>query len=46
MSMGQIYRGYTVTPAWSIIDPTWAIVDALIGGIIFAWLYNFIRAQS
>ena len=40
--IGRVYRGYTVSPAGSIIGLVWALVDGLIGGAIFAWLYNLI----
>ena len=39
--LGQFYRGYSVSPAGSIIGLIWALVDGLIGGALFAWLYNF-----
>ena len=41
--IGQVYRGYTVSPAGSIIGFVWAATpDGLIGG---AWLYNLIADQ-
>lgn len=40
--LGKIYRGYTVSPAGSVVGFLWAVVDALIGGALFAWLYNFL----
>jgi len=43
--IGQIYRGYTVTPTGSLIGLVWAVVDGLIGGAIFAWIYNFLVAR-
>ena len=39
--IGQLYRGYTITPVGSFIGLAWAIVDGAIGGAIFAWVYNF-----
>ncbi len=46
--LGSLYRGYSVTPAGSLIGLAWAVVDGLIGGAIFAWLYNWFsfRAKS
>ena len=38
--LGRIYRGYCVTPLGSIIGLIWGFFDGLIGGAIFAWLYN------
>ncbi len=38
--LGRIYLGYTISPVGSLIGFAWAFVDALIGGAIFAWLYN------
>ena len=38
--IGRIYRGYTITPLGSIVGLAWGFGDALIGGAIFAWLYN------
>jgi hypothetical protein len=38
--LGQIYRGYAVTPIGSVVGLAWALVDGAIGGAIFAWLYN------
>ena len=43
--IGLLYRGYTVSPAGSVIGFAWAFVDGLIGGAIFAWLYNFLSAR-
>jgi hypothetical protein len=38
--IGQIYRGYTISPAGSVIGLLWAFFDGCVGGAIFAWLYN------
>jgi len=38
--LGQVYRGYSISPAGSIIGMVWGFFDALVGGYIFAWLYN------
>jgi len=43
--IGLVYRGYTISVAGSIIGFLWALVDGLIGGAIFAWLYNLISAR-
>jgi len=44
--IGRIYRGYSLTPAGSIYGLIWAFFDGLIGGGIFAWLYNRVCAGS
>jgi hypothetical protein len=44
--IGRIYRGYCISPLGSIIGLMWAFVDGLIGGAIFAWVYNFIVTRS
>ncbi|HXV78864.1 MAG TPA: bacteriophage holin [Candidatus Binatia bacterium] len=38
----QVYRGYNISPLGSVIGLIWGFVDALIGGAIFAWLYNLL----
>jgi hypothetical protein len=38
--IGRLYRGYSLTPAGSIIGLMWALLDGLVIGTIFAWLYN------
>lgn len=40
--LGRVYRGYTISPEGSVIGLIWGFVDALLGGIFFAWLYNWI----
>ncbi len=44
--IGRLYRGYTISPRGSLIGPVWAFFDALIGGAIFAWLYNLLAANG
>ena len=38
--LAAVYRGYSVSPLGSVIGLVWGFFDALIGGAIFAWLYN------
>lgn len=47
-AIGSLYRGYSITPTGSFIGLVWALVDGLIGGAIFAWIYNWFvsRAKS
>jgi len=40
MLLGRIYVGYRITPLGSIIGLVWGVVDGLIGGALFALLYN------
>ena len=38
--VGRVYLGYSISPLGSLVGLVWALVDGLIGGAIFAWLYN------
>jgi hypothetical protein len=40
--VGRIYRGYTLSPMGSVVGLIWAFFDGLVGGAIFAWLYNIL----
>lgn len=45
--IGKIYRGYNISFVGSVIGLVWGFFDGLIGGAVFAWLYNkFIGNQS
>ena len=39
-TLGQIYIGFNLSVVGSLIGLAWGFVDGLIGGAIFAWLYN------
>jgi hypothetical protein len=43
--IGLVYRGYNLSPLGSLIGLAWGFIDGLIGGAIFAWLYNFLVAR-
>ena len=43
--IGQLYRGYCISPVGSVIGFAWAFVDGIIGGAIFAWLYNLLSTR-
>ena len=43
--IGQVYRGFNISPMGSLIGLVWAFADGTIGGAIFAWLYNFILSH-
>ena len=44
--LGSVYRGFNISPMGSIIGLLWALVDGMIGGAIFAWLYNLVATRS
>jgi hypothetical protein len=44
--IGRVYRGYNISPLGSLIGIGWAFVDGLIGGAIFAWLYNLLVGRG
>jgi hypothetical protein len=43
--IGRLYRGYDISPLGSLVGLVWGFFDALIGGLIFAWLYNLFTAR-
>jgi len=44
--IGRVYRGYSISPQGSVIGMSWALADGLIGGAIFAWLYNWLAGRD
>jgi hypothetical protein len=44
--IGKIYRGFSITPLGSLIGLGWALADGFIGGLVFAWLYNFLGGRG
>ena len=38
--IGRVYRGYSISMTGSLFGLLWGFVDGLIGGAIFAWVYN------
>lgn len=44
--IGSLYRGYSISPGGSFIGLIYGIVDGMIFGALFAWLYNLITAKS
>ena len=44
--IGRLYRGYNMSPTGSLLGLIWGFFDALVGGAIFAWLYNTIAIRS
>lgn len=43
--IGQVYLGYRLTPAGSVVGLVWGLADGLIGGAIFAGLYNWLSGK-
>lgn len=41
--IGQVYRGYSLTPAGSVAGLVWGFVDGAIFGAIFAGMYNLLN---
>ncbi len=44
--IGRIYIGYDISPLGSLIGLIWGLVDGMIGGALFAWLYNMISSKK
>lgn len=38
--IGELYRGYNISPIGSLIGLIWGFIDGFIGGGVFAWIYN------
>lgn len=43
--IARLYRGYSISPAGSVIGLVWGFFDGLFTGAIFAWLYNIILGK-
>ncbi|MCK5086918.1 MAG: bacteriophage holin [Melioribacteraceae bacterium] len=43
--IGRVYTGYCISIAGSFIGLAYGFVDGLIGGAVFAWLYNLISSR-
>ncbi len=44
--IAYVYRGYSISALGSIIGLAWGFIDGLIGGAVFAWLYNVLAGSS
>ncbi len=44
--IGRIYRGYNISITGGLIGLIWGFFDGLIGGAIFAWIYNLFSGRS
>ena len=45
MAIGHLYRGFNISPIGSLLGLVWGFFDGLIGGFIFAWLYNLLAGR-
>lgn len=43
--IGRFYRGYEISAKGSLYGLLWGAADGLIGGAVFACLYNFLRTR-
>lgn len=43
--IGTIYRGYNISIPGALIGMVWGLFDGLVGGSIFAWLYNMLAGK-
>ena len=43
--IGRVYRGYNISFIGSLFGLVWGFFDGLIGGAIFAWLYNLLSGK-
>jgi hypothetical protein len=44
--IGRLYRGYNISPAGSVMGFLWGLADGLLGGAVFAWLYNSLTKRA
>ena len=43
--IGRVYSGYNISFTGSLFGLLWGFFDGLIGGVIFAWLYNLLSSR-
>jgi len=43
--LGRLYRGYTISPVGSLVGLAWGLVDGVISGALFAWIYNLVAGR-
>jgi hypothetical protein len=43
--LGHLYRGYNLTWTGGLIGGVWGFFDGLIGGAVFAWLYDVFEGR-
>jgi hypothetical protein len=44
--LGRVYPGYGPGPIGSLFGLVWGVIDGLIGGGLFAWLYNALSRKA
>lgn len=44
--IGLVYRGYSLSPAGSVVGLVWGFFDGVVGGALFAWLYNLLAGRG
>ncbi len=44
--LARVYLGYDISLFGSVIGLAWGFADGLIGGVIFAWLYNLLQSRA
>ncbi len=44
--IGLLYRGYTISPLGSFVGLIYGLVDGMIFGAGFAWLYNLLLPKK
>lgn len=42
----EFYVGYSLSPMGSVVGMFYGFVDGLIGGALFAWLYNLLAGRT
>lgn len=43
--IARVYRGYNISYSGSLIGLAWGFFDGLIGGALFAWVYNMFASR-
>ena len=44
--ISSVYRGFNISAGGSFLGLLWGLGDGLIGGAVFAWLYNRLLPRS
>lgn len=43
--LSPFYRGYSISGLGSLIGLLWGLFDGFVGGLVFAWLYNYLAIR-
>ncbi len=43
--IGKVYRGYSISAPGSVVGALWGFADGLLGGALFAWIFNFLTRR-